>query len=252
MKGPSTTYSHAMRFTVCLPPPAPTLPVMAASCGLSRAFDEPIPLPRAASSSLLEYSAAYIMKLPEGEHALEEWQTADRRLSGAAEGPRPHMHARIGRLRALNRNVVRDFDLPQRTHIGDGASWRGTDETPRSVAPPAAQSSCRPNRKTPEGGHLDCRLSAAGAYRRSGAPSSAANEGRGQRCDAGQDQRSFAPLCSAVADCAWIERTWLLALRYVHQLNWFRSSAVFPRTALAAALGGTSSRPLPFTFLVVF
>jgi len=67
----------------------------------------------------LEDAAAYIMKLPKAEQDLEEWQTAIGRLIGAAEGRDFLMHARIGMLRALNRNVVREFDSSRKdTHWG--------------------------------------------------------------------------------------------------------------------------------------
>jgi hypothetical protein len=50
------------------------------------------------------------MKLPKAEQDLPEWQTAVACLIGAAEGGDFMMHARIGMLRALNRNVVREFE----------------------------------------------------------------------------------------------------------------------------------------------
>jgi hypothetical protein len=67
-------------------------------------------LPRGRQLVTLEDAAAYIMKLPKAEQDLEEWQTAVGCLIGAAEGRDFLMHARIGMLRALNRNVVREFD----------------------------------------------------------------------------------------------------------------------------------------------
>jgi hypothetical protein len=45
------------------------------------------------------------MKLPKADQDLEEWQTAIGCLIGAAEGRDVMMHARIGVLRALNRNA---------------------------------------------------------------------------------------------------------------------------------------------------
>jgi len=45
------------------------------------------------------------MKLPKPEQNLAEWQTAIGCLIGAAEGRDFLMHARIGVMRALNRNV---------------------------------------------------------------------------------------------------------------------------------------------------
>jgi hypothetical protein len=73
----------------------------------SRAFEDPIPLPRGRQLVTLEDAAAYIMKLPKGEQHLEEWQAATEALIMAAEDRGPLMHARIGVLRALNRNVER-------------------------------------------------------------------------------------------------------------------------------------------------
>jgi len=59
------------------------------------------------------------MKLPKAEQNLEEWQTAIECLIGAAEGRDFMMHARIGMLRALNRNVEREFDSSRKdTHWG--------------------------------------------------------------------------------------------------------------------------------------
>jgi hypothetical protein len=77
--------------------------------GLERAFDDPIPLPRGRQLVTLEDAAAYIMKLPKAEQDLEESQTAVACLIGAAEGRDFLMHARIGVLRALNRDVGRNY-----------------------------------------------------------------------------------------------------------------------------------------------
>jgi hypothetical protein len=52
----------------------------------------------------------YIMKLPKAEQASPEWQAATEALLMAAEDRGPLMHARIGMLRALNRNVERVLD----------------------------------------------------------------------------------------------------------------------------------------------
>jgi hypothetical protein len=83
--------------------------------GWKRPFDDPIPLPRGRQLVTLEDAATYIMKLPKAEQALEEWQTAVACLIGAAEGRDFVMHARIGVLRALNRNVERTLTRA-RTH----------------------------------------------------------------------------------------------------------------------------------------
>jgi hypothetical protein len=76
----------------------------------SRAFEDPIPLPRGRQLVTLKDAAAYIMKLSKAEQHLEEWQAATEALLMAAEDRGPLMHARIGMLRALNRNVERVFN----------------------------------------------------------------------------------------------------------------------------------------------
>jgi hypothetical protein len=90
-----------------------------AAKGWSPPFDDPIPLPRGRKLVSLQDAASYIMKLPKPEQNLSEWQTAIGRLIGAAEGRDFLMHARIGMLRALNRNVERVFDPSRKdTHWG--------------------------------------------------------------------------------------------------------------------------------------
>ena len=71
----------------------------------SRAFDDPIPLPRGRQIITLKDAANYIQKLPKATQDLEEWQAAVEALIMAAEGRGPVMHSRIGVLRALNRNM---------------------------------------------------------------------------------------------------------------------------------------------------
>ena len=67
----------------------------------------------------LEDAAAYIMKLPKAEQDLEEWQTAVEALLLVVNLNGPTMMARIGMLRALNRNVEREFDSSRKdTHWG--------------------------------------------------------------------------------------------------------------------------------------
>jgi hypothetical protein len=84
----------------------------------SRAFEDPIPLPRGRQLVTLEDAAGYIMKLPKGEQHLEEWQAATEALLMAAEDRGPLMHARIGVLRALNRNVERTLTDRKDSHWG--------------------------------------------------------------------------------------------------------------------------------------
>ena len=58
----------------------------------------------------LRDAADYIMKLPKAEQNLEAWQTAVKALLLVVELGRPTMMARIGMMRALNRNVERVFN----------------------------------------------------------------------------------------------------------------------------------------------
>jgi hypothetical protein len=65
-------------------------------------------------------AADFIMKLPKAERDLEEWQTATGCLIGAAEGRDFMMHARIGVLRALNRNIERTLTDRKEMHWARG------------------------------------------------------------------------------------------------------------------------------------
>jgi hypothetical protein len=84
----------------------------------SRAFEDPIPLPRGRQLVTLEDAAAYIMKLPRADQDLPEWQAATEAPLMAAENRGPLMHARIGVLRALNRNVERTLTDRKEMHWG--------------------------------------------------------------------------------------------------------------------------------------
>ena len=68
------------------------------------------PCPARRQLVTLEDAANYIQRLPKAEQDLEEWQVAVEALIMAAEDRGPLMHARIGVLRALNRNVERVFN----------------------------------------------------------------------------------------------------------------------------------------------
>ena len=71
------------------------------------------------------------MKLRKAERDVPEWQTAGEILIGAAEGRNFIMHARIGMLRALNRNVERTFSPNRKdTHWGKRNLKRTSDQTP--------------------------------------------------------------------------------------------------------------------------
>jgi hypothetical protein len=65
----------------------------------------------------LRDAASYIMALPGKTRQSDEWQAAIEALLMAAENRGPLMHARIGMLRALNRNVERVFNQSRKdTH----------------------------------------------------------------------------------------------------------------------------------------
>jgi hypothetical protein len=87
--------------------------------GWKRPFDEPIPLPRGRALVTLKDAAEYIPKLPKAEQDLDEWQAAVEALLLVVELTGPTMMARIGLLRALNRNVERIFNSSRKdTHWG--------------------------------------------------------------------------------------------------------------------------------------
>jgi hypothetical protein len=73
-----------------------------ATKGWSRAFDEPIPLPRGRELVTLEDAGNYITKLPKAEHEAPDWQAAMEALILVAERGGPTMLPRIGMMRALN------------------------------------------------------------------------------------------------------------------------------------------------------
>jgi hypothetical protein len=58
----------------------------------------------------LRDAADHIIKLPKTEHDLPEWRTAMEALILVAEQGGPTMFARIGVMKALNRNVERVFN----------------------------------------------------------------------------------------------------------------------------------------------
>jgi len=83
-----------------------------------RSFADPIELPGKNLITLRD-AALYITKLPKAEHDAEEWQAAMEALLLVVEHGGPTMFARIGIMRALNRNVVREFNSSRKdTHWG--------------------------------------------------------------------------------------------------------------------------------------
>jgi hypothetical protein len=83
--------------------------------GWSRPFEDPIVLPNGRNLLTLKKAADYIMTLSKAERKLEKWQTAVEVLIMAAESRGPLMHARIGVMQALNRNVERIFKTGEKT-----------------------------------------------------------------------------------------------------------------------------------------
>ena len=75
----------------------------------SRRFEDPIILPDGRTLRTLRDAASYVMALPGKTRQVDEWQAAIEALLMAAEDRGPLMHARIGMMRALNRNIVREF-----------------------------------------------------------------------------------------------------------------------------------------------
>ena len=73
-------------------------------------FFDPIELPKGKKLVTLRDGALYITKLPKAEHDAAEWQAAMEALLLVAESGGPTMFARIGVMRALNRNIEREFN----------------------------------------------------------------------------------------------------------------------------------------------
>jgi hypothetical protein len=87
--------------------------------GWQREFEDPIPLPRRRLLVTLQDAGNYITKLPKAEHEAAEWQAAMEALILVATSGGPTMFARIGIMRALNRDYVREFDSSRKdTHWG--------------------------------------------------------------------------------------------------------------------------------------
>src|SRR5882724_1715677 len=94
----------------------------------SRPFEDPINLPNGRTLSTLRDAAAYIMALPGKTRQSDEWQAAIEALLMAAEDRGPLMHARIGMMRALNRDVERTFDSSRKDTHWESGSSRGTND----------------------------------------------------------------------------------------------------------------------------
>ena len=89
---------------------------MKAETGWSRRFDDAIVLPDGRKLVTLLDAATYATKLPKKEADTAEWLAAIESLMLVAELGGPTMFARIGIMRALNRNVERVFDTSRKDH----------------------------------------------------------------------------------------------------------------------------------------
>jgi hypothetical protein len=95
--------------------------VLLRSCIVSwdRPFDQPVPLPSGAPARTLRDAANYIKKLSKSERDSQEWRLAVQMLIDAAEDRGPMLFARMGLLRATNRDLVPVFDPSRKgTHWG--------------------------------------------------------------------------------------------------------------------------------------
>jgi hypothetical protein len=81
-------------------------------------FFDPIIVPGRKPLPTLRDAAEYITKLPKAEHDAEEWQAAMQALLLVAEQDGPTMLARIGVMRALNRNIERTLTDRKEMHWG--------------------------------------------------------------------------------------------------------------------------------------
>jgi hypothetical protein len=85
----------------------------------SHPFEDSITLPDGGQLVTLKDAADYIMKLPNAEQDLEEWQAAVEALLLVVNLNGPTMMVRIGFMSALNRDVERVFDPSRKdTHWG--------------------------------------------------------------------------------------------------------------------------------------
>jgi hypothetical protein len=90
-------------------------------------FFDPIVLPNGRALVTLEHAGAYITELPKADQQLDEWQTAIECLLLLVKLGGPTMFARIGIMRALNRNVERAFDSSRKDkHWGTPQAGAGS------------------------------------------------------------------------------------------------------------------------------
>lgn len=92
----------------------------------SRKFDQPIPLSRGRKLVTLRDAGRYITKLPKAEQATPEWQTATQALMLVANHGGPTMLARMGIMKALNRDQADIEDRAADNRAVAGLFARGT------------------------------------------------------------------------------------------------------------------------------
>jgi hypothetical protein len=91
--------------------------IAVADRGWKRKFEESNPAaPRPPACHPRGRPARYIQKLPKAEQQIEEWQDAVEALLLVVNQNGPTMLARIGVMRALNRNVERVFNPDRKDH----------------------------------------------------------------------------------------------------------------------------------------
>jgi hypothetical protein len=72
--------------------------------GWDRPFDQLVPLPSGPPARTLRDAANYIKTLPKFEHDAPEWRLAVQMLIDAAEDRGPMLFAKMGMLRAIERD----------------------------------------------------------------------------------------------------------------------------------------------------
>jgi hypothetical protein len=90
----------------------------------STLFDDPIIFPKGQKLATLRDATTYITDLPKKESALPEWQAAIEALMLCCRGGDPMM-ARIGVMRALNRDVQQVFNTDRKETLGANGSLSG-------------------------------------------------------------------------------------------------------------------------------
>lgn len=79
-----------------------------------RPFDDPVQLPNGKIALTLKDASAYIIKLPADQHRHPKWQTAMRVLIQAAEERGPIMHAHVGMMQAIQKDLGPKFEPGKR------------------------------------------------------------------------------------------------------------------------------------------